>query len=238
MKIAFNTCVRVTLGATLTMAGAAASAQQSALDGWSVYAGGVYADVRSKADPLTSNPPTLPPGVEAGVKVGDASTLAFGVVYKFTPNWSVELAVGIPPGHSGYGTDFIEPFGQISTVKQVAPTAFVNYHFVDVFTPGLSPFVGVGLNYTRFTDAKSTASGNAASGGPTSIDLTDSWGVAVHVGLSYHIDKNWSIVGAIANADVSSDLTATTTTNSGNIVRTTSIDFRPIVYTLAVGYAF
>jgi outer membrane protein len=237
MQLRFNKSVRVALAAALVLPGAAAFAQQSALDGWSIYAGGVYADVRSKADPLSSAPPTLPPGIEAGVKVGDASTLAFGVVYKFTPNWSVEAAVGIPPEHSGYGTDFIEPFGQISTVKQVAPTLFLNYHFVDLFA-GISPFVGVGLNYTRFTDAKSTASGNAASGGPTSIDLSDSWGVALHVGLSYQIDRNWSIVGAIAYADVSSDLTATTATNTGNIVRTTTIDFRPIVYTLAVGYAF
>jgi outer membrane protein len=236
MRFTCNTLQRAALGAALALAAAGASAQ-SALEGWSIYAGGVYADVRSKADPLTSNPPTLPPGVEASVKVGDASTLAFGVVYKFTPNWSVEAAVGIPPEHSGYGTDFIEPFGQISTVKQVAPTVFVNYHFADLFA-GISPFVGVGLNYTRFTDAKSTASGNAASGGPTSIDLSDSWGVAVHAGLSYQIDRNWSVVGAIAYADVSSDLTATTTTNTGNVVRTTTIDFRPIVYTLAVGYAF
>ena len=225
------------IAATLALSAAGATAQ-SALEGWSVYAGGAYADVRSRADPLFSVPELLPPGAQAGVKVGDASTVAFGVVYKFTPNWSVELAIGVPPEHSGYGTDFIEPFGQISTVKQVAPTAFVNYHFVDVFMPGLSPFVGIGANYTRFTDATSTASGNAAGGGPTSINLSSSFGYAVHAGVAYHIDRNWSIVGAIAYADISSDLTTVTTTNSGNIVRTTTIDFRPIVYTLAVGYAF
>jgi outer membrane protein len=33
---------------------------------------------------------------------------------------------------------------------------------------------------------------------------------------------------------VKSDLTATT----GSIRRTTTIDFRPVVYTLAVGYSF
>jgi outer membrane protein len=227
---------RLALATMLALAAGAASAQ-SALEGFTVYVGGAYIDVRSKADPLLSVPATLPPGVEAGVRVGDASTIGLGVVYRFTPNWSLEGAFGIPPEHSGYGTDFIEPFGQISTVKQVAPTFFVNYHFVDVM-PGFSPFVGLGINYTRFTDSKSTASGNAASGGPTNIDLSDSWGVAAHVGLTYQIDRNWSIVGTLAYADVSSDLTATTPTSTGNVVRTTTIDFRPIVYTLSVGYSF
>ena len=229
--------VRGVAAAALAMTAATGASAQSALEGFTFYVGGAYIDVRSKADPLTSNPPTLPPGVEAGVRVGDASTIGLGVVYRFTPNWSVEAALGIPPEHSGYGTDFLEPFGQISTVKQVAPTFFVNYHFVDVM-PGFSPFVGLGINYTRFTDSKSTASGNAASGGPTSIDLSDSWGLAGHVGLTYQIDRNWSVVGTLAFANVESDLTATTPTNTGNQVRTTTIDFRPIVYTLSVGYSF
>ena len=236
MQSRFITAHRAAAVAALALAATGASAQ-SALEGWTVYVGGAYIDVRSKSDPLTSNPPTLPPGVEAGVTVGDASTVGFGIVYRFAQNWSVEAALGIPPEHSGYGTDFIAPFGQISTVKQVAPTFFVNYHFNPVLE-GLSPFIGAGFNYTRFTDATSTASGNAASGGPTTIDLSDSWGVAVHLGLTYQIDRNWSVVGTIAYADVSSDLTATTTTNTGNVVRTTTIDFRPIAYTLSVGYSF
>ncbi|MEN9544775.1 MAG: hypothetical protein RLZZ598_1608 [Pseudomonadota bacterium] len=222
----------------LGMAAGSVSAQGMAmLQGLTVYAGGAFIDVHSKSDPLTSTPETLPAGVKAGVRVGDASTVGFGMVYRFAPAWSVEAALGVPPEHSGYGTQFIAPFGQISTVKQAAPTFFLNYHF-DAVTAGLSPFVGLGFNYTKFTNAKSTASGNAASGGPTSIKLSDSWGVAAHAGLSYQIDRNWSVVGTIAYADVNSDMTATTTTNTGNIVRTTTIEFRPVVYTLSVGYTF
>lgn len=219
------------------MLAATGASAQRALEGFTVYTGCAYIDVRSKADPLPSEPATLPPGINPGVRVGDASTIGLGVAYRFTPNWSVERALGIPTEHSGYGTDFIEPFGQISTVKQVAPTFFVNYHFVVVIA-GFSPFVGLGINYTRFTGAESTAAGNAATGGPTSIDLSDPWGLAGHVGLAYQIDRNWSVVGTLAFANVESDLTATTPTNTGNLVRTTTIDFRPIVYTHSVGYSF
>lgn len=202
-----------------------------------VYIGGAYIDVHSKAQPLTSTPPTLPPGVEARVEVDDAKTVILGYLYQLNDAWSLEAALGIPPAHKVYGKGFIEPFGQISSVKQVAPTFFANYHFGELL-PQLRPFVGLGINYTHFTDARSTPSGNAASGGPTRIELKDSWGLAGHVGFNYAIDKQWSLVGTVAAAKVKSDVTATTTTTTGDIVRTTTIDFRPVAYTLSVGYSF
>ncbi|MGA0612267.1 OmpW/AlkL family protein [Caldimonas sp. KR1-144] len=200
--------------------------------------GGAYIDLHSKAPPLSSNPPTLPTGFEAGVKVDDASTVIFGYIYRVNERWSLEAALGIPPEHKTYGTDFIEPFGQVSSMKQVAPTVFVNWHFEPIGNSGVEPFVGLGLNYTKFIDGRSTPSGNAASGGPTKIKLSSSWGLAAHAGLAYKLDQNWSILGTIAYADVESDVTATTTTGTGQVVRRTTIDFRPVVYTLCIGYSF
>ena len=214
---------------------------QSFLQGTTFYLGGAYIDVNSSAPPLHSQPATLPAGVDAGLRVGDAKTIGFGVVTPISGPYTFELALGIPPKHSAYGTLFISSFGQISTVKQIAPTAFVNYHFGDGGL-GLAPFVGVGVNYTKFTNAKSTPSGNAASGGATEIKLKDSIGLAAHAGLTYKVDKSWQVTGTLAYADVRSDLTATTqargTTGPVTIVRTTTIDFRPLVYTLSVGYTF
>ena len=231
-----QTAIAVALG--LASLGASA---QGLFDGTTFYIGGAYIDVHSKSAPLSSDPETLPPGVQAGVRVGDASTVGFGMVVPLGGHYSAELAAGIPPAHKVYGTLFISGFGQISTVKQVSPTAFVNYHFSDGGL-GLAPFVGLGLNYTKFTDAHSTASGDAASGGPTKIKLSDSFGLAVHGGLTYKIDQNWSIVSTVAYADVHSDLRATTQARLGpgpsEVVRTTRIDFRPVVYTLSVGYTF
>jgi outer membrane protein len=215
--------------AVLSLAAAGASAQSS-----TVYVGGAYIDVHSRAPALSGGQELPAPGAQ--IEVDDASTVGFGYTYRFKPAWSVEAALGIPPTHKTYGRGFIEPFGQISSVKQVAPTVFVNYHFNRMGQ--IEPFVGLGINYTRFTDARSTASGEAASGGPTRIELSDSWGLAGHVGASYAIDKNWSVVGTIAYADVQSDLRATTTTGAGEVVRTTHIKFNPVVYTLCVGYSF
>jgi outer membrane protein len=227
---------RKTILVALALAGLSAAAAAQAQT-HTVTIGGAFIDVHSKAPPLHSTPPTLPPGVDARIEVDDAKTVVFGYEYRFTPQWGLEAALGIPPEHKTYGRDFIEAFGHISSVKQVAPTVFVNYHFNDVL-PKFSPFVGLGINYTKFTDARSTPSGNAASGGPTRIKLSDSWGLAGHVGFSYELAPQWSLVGTIATAKVKSDVTATTTTTTGDIVRTTTIDFRPVVYTLSVGYSF
>jgi outer membrane protein len=215
--------------AALSLVACGASAQQH-----SVYVGGAYIDIHSSAPPLQGGPALPPPGAQ--IEVDDASTVGFGYIYRFNDRWAVEAALGVPPRHKTYGRGFLEPFGEVSSVKQVAPTVFLNYHFQPF--GAVEPFVGLGINYTHFTGGRSTASGNAASGGPTRIELDDSWGAAAHAGASYRIDKNWSVVGTVAYADVKSDVTATTTTNSGEVVRTTRIKFNPVVYTLSVGYSF
>lgn len=211
------------------------------LDGFTAHLGGAYIDLHVKATPLSSQPATLPDGYNARLKIGDAQTVGFGLTYRYNPTWSAELALGVPPEHSVYGDDFIAPFGQITLVKQVGPTVFANYHFGQV-APGLSFFAGPGLNYTRFIKTRSTASGDAASGGPTHVKLSPSWGLAGHVGGTWQLDKHWSVVSSIAYADVRSDMTATTQANLGNgpttVVRGSHIIFRPTVYSLAVGYSF
>lgn len=200
-----------------------------------VYLGGAYIDVHSSAPPLSDPTGKVPPP-GAQVRVGDSSTVGFGYTYRFLPQWSVEAALGIPPTHKTYGQGFLTPFGELSSVKEESPSVFFNYHLGSY--GNFEPFVGLGLNFTHFSDAHSTASGNAASGGPTRIELSNSWGLATHVGGTYAIDKHWSIVGTVAYADVKSDMTATTTTSAGDLVRTTRIKFNPVVYTLSIGYNF
>jgi outer membrane protein len=225
--------------AALSLLAAGAQAADATPVGTStVYLGGAYIDIHSSAAPLAgdANTPALPaPGAQ--IRVGDASTVGFGYTYRFMPTWSVELALGIPPTHKTYGQGLLEPVGELSSVKEESPTVFFNYHLGPF--GAFEPFVGLGINYTHFTDMHSTAQGDAASGGPTHIALSNSWGLAGHVGGIYHIDQHWEVVGTAAYADVRSDLTATTDRgNSPAWVRTTRIKFNPVVYTLSVGYNF
>lgn len=223
--------IRTALLTTLCLAafGAAQAQEQT------VYLGGAYIKVDSQSPALKGGAPLPPPG--ANIDVDDARTIVFGYKRYFTDHWGVDFALGIPPRHKVYGKDFLKPFGQVASVKQVAPTVFVNYRFGDA-GDRLRPFVGVGINYTHFTGGRSTASGEAASGGPTTIKLKDSVGLAAQVGVSYALTKEWSLNASFAMAKVKADQKATTTTREGPIVRTTTIDFNPKVFCVTVGYSF
>lgn len=215
--------------ALCSLAGTAAHAQSQ-----NVYIGGAYISINSKADPLEG--PETPP--DARLDVDDAKTIIFGYQRYFTDHWGIDVALGIPPKHKVYGRGDLEGFGQISSSKQVAPTVFANYRFGNAGDK-LRPFVGIGINYTRFTDTKSTTAGDWASGGSTQLKLSDSWGLAAQIGASYALTDKWSLNATVAAAKVKSDLKATTTTADGDtVVRRTTIDFRPVVFTMSVGYSF
>ncbi|MCW7540057.1 outer membrane beta-barrel protein [Aquabacterium sp. A7-Y] len=219
------------LAALLAAATGSALAQSQ-----TVYFGGGYININSSSGPLQGPPGTTPPN--ARLDVDDARTVIFGYQRYFNDQWGIDLAMGIPPKHKVYGEGALERFGHISSSKQMAPTLFANYRFG---TAGdkLRPFVGVGINYTRFIDSKSTAAGDTASGGKTDLDLSDSWGLAAQAGVSYAITPTWSLNATVATARVKSDLTATTTTARGaTIVRRTTIDFNPTAFTLTAGYSF
>lgn len=203
------------LAASAAVAAVPAQAQQSV-----VSIGVSRIDLHSKTTGLRGI--GIPPG--ADLEVQDATTLFLSYEYRVTPNWGVELAAGIPPEHDTKAKGSIEFLGKVSSVKQLAPTLFVNYRFGD---DGATwrPFIGLGINYTRFYDAKSEYGQN--------IELSDSIGPAAQVGLSYALTPQISLCGAVATAKVKSDLVATGTT-----VQTTTIDFRPVVYTVALSYKF
>ena len=90
----------------------------------------------------------------------------------------------------------------------------------------LSPFVGVGLNFTRFF--------NVNERGPlTGTDLTlgNSWGFAAHGGLDWRINEQW-----LAGVDLRWIDIDTTARVNGVKVGTVNVD--PLVYGAYVGYRF
>ncbi len=212
------------LAAALLVASIGAHAQEQA-----VLLGVAQVNINSKASDLSG--PFTPAG--ANLKVDDATTLVFSYIRRVDDRYSLELALGLPPTHDVQGRGALAGIGKIAEVKQFAPTMFVNYSFAGPKAT-LQPFVGVGFNYTHFYAGKSTPAGSNASGGPTSITLTDSFGLAAQAGLRWRIDERWFASAKIATAQVKSDLTS----NSAGLIRTTTIDFRPVVFSVSGGYRF
>jgi outer membrane protein len=202
----------------------AASAQQQDIVG----ASAAYLSNHSSAPDISG--PFTPPG--GNLDVGDATTLELSYVHKFDDHWGFAFLFGIPPKIDTKGEGTLQPLGRISTVTVNTPTFLAQYYF----TPyqNFQPYIGLGINFTNFSDANASPSLNEALGGPTSIKLQNSVGVAGQIGVRYPLSEHWAIDAHLVAADVRSRETSTT----GYITRSTTIDFNPIVYSVGVQYSF
>ncbi len=201
----------------------------------SLRIGAYYVYYNSHADDITG--PYVPPGVNVTIKSVVTPYLAY--VRRLNSHFNVELAVGVPPLTKTLGKGPAElgsvPYnGQvISTARWFAPTLLLQYSFFDE-SYRLRPYIGVGVNYTKFYDRQSTAAGNAASGGPTSISLPSSVGPAGTLGLSYRVSEHFSVYGSYSASQVNTRLTA----NTAGVIRTSHVEFNPRATVISVGYSF
>ena len=164
----------------------------------------------------------VPPGADA--TIGDATTALFTYEREIAPNMGLELVLGVPPTVKAKASGTVPFLGEVLSAKNVAPTLLLNYHFGAAGSQ-LRPYLGVGINYTRFTGA-STPYG-------WRVSLSDSWGLAAQAGVDFTLGKQWGLFASIGAAQVKSDLVAV----GASVLRST-IDFRPITYAAGVAYKF
>ncbi len=142
--------------------------------------------------------------------------------YFFNQNIALELVLTYPQQHNVT----LSGVGNIGTVSHLPPVLSVQYHLPIPQCP-VTPYVGVGVNYTIITAANIAAAG-------TPLDVTrNSFGFVYGGGLDYAINKTWSLnfdfkhVGIATNVKVKS--TGTTLTN---------LDINPNLFSIGVGYRF
>jgi outer membrane protein W len=156
----------------------------------------------------------IPPiGVPAGVRaeVGDAGSAFVSLGRYFSPYWSVEaLVLAVPFEHEVRGAGTLARLGPVATVKQVPPTVIGYYHFRDP-SKTFRPALGLGLNYTRFFDARATPALEQYVGGPTSVSLSSSWGPGVFASGLWRFDKRLHVNLTLGYVDVRTTATLTTT---------------------------
>lgn len=225
--------VTLAVGAALALAAADAFADQAGPN--DVRLGMYFVHYEAEASDISG--PYAPPGLN--LHVDNVETLYFAYVRTLSSHFVAELAFGYPPltkteGRGPAKLGSVAYNGQvISTARWVAPTLLVEYVFG---SPGSRwrPYVGVGVNYTKFVARQSTAAGNAASGGPTSISLAASVGPTATAGLSYEITDRWHVYASYSIAQVNSKLTA----NTAGVLRTSEIHFWPNTLVISAGYSF
>jgi outer membrane protein len=110
--------------------------------------------------------------------------------YFVRDNIGIELLAALPFQHdiSLNGT-------KIGGTKHLPPTVSVNYHFP---TGGkMTPFVGLGVNYTNFFDTSSSL-------GDLKID--NSWGLAAQAGVDFAITDKTALRMNVRYMDINSDV--------------------------------
>ena len=225
--------VTLAVGAALALAASGAFADQAGPN--DVRLGMYFVHYEAQADDISG--PYVPSGLN--VHLNNVETLYVAYVRSLSSHFNVELAFGYPPltkteGRGPAKLGSVPYNGQvISTARWVAPTLLLEYVFRNP-SCRLRPYIGVGVNYTKFVNRQSTAAGNAASGGPTSISLPASVGPAATAGLSYEITDRWHVYASYSVAQVNSKLKA----NTAGIIRTSEVHFWPNTLVISAGWSF
>jgi outer membrane protein len=168
-------------------------------------------------DPKSNNGSLADGALQADVGNGVSPTIT--AEYRVTPKFGIELLAALPFSHD------VKLNGVKSvTARQLPPTLSAQWHFLT--GSRFDPFVGVGINYTRFFSVKEK--------GPlegTQVTLSDSWGPALHAGLDYAFNDRWSLTTDVRWVSISTDVKV-------NGAKVGTVDIDPLVYGLALGYRF
>lgn len=166
-------------------------------------------------DPKSGN------GSLAGMKAkvsGDLKPTA-SIEYMATPHWGAELLVAAPFRHN------VRLDGaKVAQAHQLPPVLGVNYHFMTERT--VSPFVGLGVNYTRFFDVDGRGPLKGAD-----VKIDSSWGLAAHAGVDVKIAPRWSITADVRWIDLSSEVKV-------EGAKVGHVTVNPLVYGVSFAYRF
>lgn len=169
----------------------------------------------AKVAPKSDNG-TLAGGAFA-VDVQDKTGVAFTLGYRFHDNVGVELLAALPFEH-----DIALNGDNLASTKHLPPTLTLQYYPLGGSDSQVQPYVGAGINYTRFSD-ESLAIGE--------LELDDSWGAAAQVGVDLLIDDHWALNAAAWYLDIDTDATI-----NGAAAGTVAID--PLVVMAGLSYRF
>ncbi len=194
----------------LLAAAGAAQAQAAAVDtgNWLVRARALHLDSANKDSTglnLSVNNKTFP---------------EVDITYFFSPSFAAELVLTYPQKH-----DLRSNGGKIGTLKHLPPTLLAQYHFTGL--GGFRPYVGAGLNYTRFSDVKFDPAVVAAL--QPSIKKS-STGLALQVGVDVPVG------GWLFNVDVKKVRLETDVFAGATKAGTFKVD--PVLFSVGLGKRF
>lgn len=149
-----------------------------------------------------------------GLTVNNKTIPEVDITYFFNKNIAAELILTVPQKHT------LRAGGAaIGTLKHLPPTLTVQYHF-DV--AGFKPYVGAGLNYTRFSSVHL----------PAGVSINrNSFGPALQAGVDFPLSKNLYLNFDVKKVYIKTDVAA-----GGAKLGTFKVD--PVLVGVGLGYRF
>ena len=156
-----------------------------------------------------------------GLSINNKTLPDLDISYFFSPHLATELVLTYPQQQTirSGGAD-------IGTLKHLPPTLTAQYHFTEFGS--FKPYLGVGVNYTRFSNVSFTPAVRAAL--HPSLKK-NSYGLALQAGFDVWIDKNLYLNVDLKKVQISTDVSS-----AGTQVGTFKVD--PWLAGVGVGWRF
>jgi outer membrane protein len=185
-------------------------------------------------------PPTTPfPGTEVGAS--DETGLTGTIGYMVTDKLEMELALGLPFEHgvkpnaalsATLASQSLDGNADLGTTKQIPPIVSVNYHFKP--EGKIKPYVGLGLNYTKFFDEE--VKGGLEQAGYTTLSIDDSFGLAAQAGVDVDMGNGWFVNALVRHVDVGTE--AKISGGAFGDLQVKDIDINITAFSINVGKVF
>lgn len=180
---------------------------------WLVRGG--FSSVAPKSDNGTLRLDRVAPLPPSEMDIDDEVSFTFTVSYFLSQTWAVELLAAVPFTHEYE----IQGTGLHGEVDHLPPTVSLQYHFPT--TSMIKPYVGVGVNWTLFSNEDINA--------PLDVDVEDSVGLALQTGVDFELADAWLLNLDVRYIEISGDLDV-----AGVNVGSVKID--PWVFGVNLGY--
>lgn len=176
--------------------------------------------------------------IGGGAEISTAVIPELDFTYFFTKNFAAELILGTSKHDvNTTGSDISAVGGPTSTnvdlgsVRLLPPTLTFQYHFYPLADKNFKPYVGAGINYTIFYDAKA---GNTVKG----IEYDNAVGYAFQLGIDYMINDKFFINIDAKKLFLSTDVTVDASNLAPGLSIPAEVDIDPWLFGVGVGMKF
>lgn len=205
-------------------------------------AGAVHVAPDDSSDSITvGGAPLLGAGVDSKVSVDTNTQLGLRATYMVTNHLGLGVLGATPFKHNINGGGDLSGDLKLGETKHLPPTLTLQY-FPMASSSAFQPYAGVGVNYTVFFEEKTSSNlDNALGVASSELELDDSVGVAVEVGMDYMLSENFGLNAAIWWADINTDARVDVFDANGTKLAETDefeVEIDPMVYMVGFTYKF